>query len=272
MGRWEDASRVLIDGPGGCIQVRGSVDMTLAIYRPGGWMGPGETTKIPAKGSFEGTLKDGAWTRLVTDFQERAETGGKADEFEFDRFHPVIGRITPQTDRGEPPEEPEESDGDEVSISIGGDGTQVAVDQGSSEAMNILDEIMDQVESDVNLSYSGWDASTESVVLHQVVPMEERGDAIYQVVTLFPNGGPPTRLDAVFPKRWRMPIDDSPVKVTLMNGQLHIRGTATELGVIPTEEGASIVAGVLGFTFGFDQHIRYTSVRQCPDEAGDLEQ
>lgn len=265
MARWEAAARLLLDGPAGCVEVRGEARVDLALFQPGGWLGPGETRRMRTGGPFEGRLEDGRWTRLRTDWAdpegEALFDGDDGDELDTELFL-VVGRTGDFTDRGKPPQA--EGAG-EVSISVSNEGTQVAVAEGGSQALGIIDQIIDDLDADVDLSYSGWDPDREAVVLHQVVPMKGQGGEVFQVVTVFPGGGAPSRLDATFPPRARIAAEDMPVKLTVLNGQLHVRGQETALGVVPLEEGGSVVVGVLGWTVGIDQHVRYTAVRRCPE-------
>lgn len=274
MARWEAAGRVLLDGPPGCVEVRGEARVDMRLYQPGGWLGPGETRRLQTGGPFEGRLEDGRWTRLITSWEQPEGEAlfhdqDDGDELDSELFL-VVGRTGDFTDRGKPPPPEGEGDGEvegEVSISVGGDGTQVAVAEGGGQALGIIDQIIDDLDADVDLSYSGWDPDRQAVILHQVVPMKGTGGDVFQVVTEFPGGGPPTRLEATFPPRARVEAEGMPFKVTVLNGQLHVRGLQTELGVVPLEEGGSVVVGLLGWTVGIDQHVRYTAVRRCPLES-----
>ena len=261
MGRWEAASRELIDGPAACVELQGEVDLTIALFTPGGWLGPGETRTLSARGTYEGTLDHGVWTRLIPHWTESED----AETLSLGSITTIVGRQTEGTlvPDGEGGERPLGEAEGELSISVGGEQTSVDMASSATDALGVLDEIMDSLESDVNLSYSGWDPDQRAIVLHQVVPMRERGDDMFQVVTLFPEGGPPTQLDAYFPKRVKVDVD-APFKVTLLNAQLHLRGTPTPLGVLPAEEGGSLVMGVLGYTFGLEHHLRTTRARPCP--------
>lgn len=248
---WEDRARALLDGPGGCVQLRGEASFRLALYLPGGWLSPGQRKDLVRRGTFLGTLDGGTWTSLAFAWEDGDGEGLDGDALDIDELQPIVGRVPP---------DPEEEEGGSVSIGTGDQGTQVAITQGSDRAVNMLDGLIEEIDPQVTTAYAAWEGDSRSVVLRQFVPMDQGGDLEIQV--LFPEGGAPTSLDAVFPRRIR--FREGPLTAVIRDAQLHLRGQVTPLGVLPGEEGVSMVIGALGFTFGFEQRLSYTGVRSCP--------
>lgn len=245
---WEQRARVLIDGPKTCVQLQGRVEVAASLFTPGGWLGRGERRDLRTGGSFDGTLDHGTWTSLTTTW----EAAEGEDAIKLDRPHPIVGRLPPP---------PEDGEGGSISISAGGESTQVAVASGSEEALGLLDQVIADIDPAVTTAYVTWEADAGAVVLHQLVPLDGReGDL--EVEVAFPMGGAPTRLDAVFPRRVR--VGEGLITGTVLDAQLHLRGQETALGLLPGEEGVSLVLGVLGFTVGWEQRISYQRARPCP--------
>lgn len=260
---WEQRARALYDGPEGCVQLQGRASVTVAIYLPGGWLRAGERKDLVRHGSFEGTLDGGLWTSLEWSWDdEPAEQTGAAsaeedagvelddDDLGIDELDPLVGRIPP--DAGE-------QDSASISIGASGQGTQVDLERGSGQALNTLDRLVEEIDPEVTTAYAVWEPASRSVVLRQIVPLDTGGD--FEIQVLFPEGGAPTSLDAVFPRKVR--LREGPLSVVIRDAQLHIRGQVTPLGVLPAEEGASLVLGALGFTIGYDQRISYLQARPC---------
>ncbi|MCB9780686.1 MAG: hypothetical protein H6742_19115 [Alphaproteobacteria bacterium] len=259
---WEQASRALLDGPDTCIQLRGEVRYAVALYTPGGWLGRAQRRDLTQQGVLEGTLDHGFWTSLQATWPEAEEGAEEGDEdvLEVARVRPIVGRRPKGELDGEEGEESEESEeGGSLSISLSGDDTKVAADQGA-QALGMLDGIIEDIDPAVTTSWIAWDEASDAVVLRQQVPLQQGGELMVQ--TVFPDMGPPTSLDAVFPRR--IAFREGPVRVVLRDAQLHLRGQQTSLGLVPVEESASAVVGVFGFTLGFEQRISYTGARACP--------
>lgn len=249
---WEQRARQLIDGPAACVQLGGSARYVVAMYSPGGWLGPGERTDMVIDATFEGTLDHGTWTALSVNWA----ASDARDQLELDRIHPIVGRIPKELVE----QTSTQADGS-VSISLDGSGTDVALAGSGDEALGLLDDIINDIDPAVTTSYSRWVPERRAVELVQLVPLDGRQGEV-EVRVDFPEGGDPLSLDAVFPKRVRM--SEGLVRVTILDAQLHLRGTQSSLGLLPAEEGASLVLGVLGFTVGIDQRIRYERARGCP--------
>lgn len=248
---WEDAARRLRHGPDGCVELEGTADVRLAIHQPGGWLGPGDQKTLHATGSFAGTLDHGVWTSL------RAELGSTGDdELKIDQVRPLVGRMPPA-----PEGEGQGSDGN-VSVSIGGETTSVALAGPSQEAANLLDELVDEIDPAITLAFVVWDAGRRAIVLREQVPLNRPNDGeTLEIRTFFPEAGAPTAIDVVFPERVR--FGDGLVKATATNGQMHLRAQETELGLLPGVESLSVVFGALGFTIGMEQRLAYTRARAC---------
>jgi hypothetical protein len=266
---WEKRARSIFNGPDTCVQLQGTVTYGLAFYTPGGWLSPGEQHEMTLSGTFDATLNHGEWTQmdLVWEHSEMAEAAqthtmvGRMSEAlrKKTQIHPMVGHLSKALRK-----KLKESQGRDRL----GARKKDAAAQGGHEAIGVIDAIIKAIDPEITMAYAGWDAATGSVVLQQIVPIEEQADAELQVRTTFPNGGAPTALDAYFPAR--MTKAAGLFKLTVLNAQLHIRGQDTAMGVLPGHESVSFVIGLLGFTIGLEQQIHYTRARPCAsgDAAG----
>ncbi len=138
-------------------------------------------------------------------------------------------------------------------------GSGVALASSGPQAVNLLDEILDEVDPSVTMAYVEPTAQGWALVEHADIDGHTDDlDMRWQIDAT----GLPTALDVTFPKR--MQIGDGVVKARILNGQLHLRGQTNELGTLPSSESLSVVVGVLGFTVGVEQEIRYVRARPCP--------
>jgi hypothetical protein len=248
---WQTRARVLLDGPPACVELRGDVRYELALYVPGGWLGPGEQRRIAREGTFSGTLDHGLWRRL----EARLDPVEGEDAFSIDQIRPMVGRLPSTGERG-----------GSLSVGASNKGTSIDVAGGARQGLGLLDQIIEGIDPAVTLAWSSWDASSAAMLLHQSVPLGVSGSQELLIVTTFPAAGPPTALDAEFPKRFR--IGTAPFRVTLMNAQLHLRGEITPLGVLPTQESSSVVLGFLGWTLGVEQRLHFRGARACAEASG----
>jgi hypothetical protein len=242
---WEKRSRILLDGPDACVEMRGKARYEVILFQPGGWLGPGVRRELSVHGTFSGTLDHGIWTELTTTLEPPA-TG---DSFNIDNVHPMVGQHPLADDEG-----------GSISIGASGKGTTVDVGSGAGQGLGLLDQIIEDIDPLVSTSDVAWNDLEQAIILQQVVPVEN-GNKNLAVRTVFPSGGPPLALDAIFPKKLYQ--GSWPLRVALMNAQLHLRSQQTSLGVLPGEESASLLIGVLGWTIGVEQRLSYTQARSC---------
>jgi len=275
-GAWHTRSRVLLDGPPGCIEVQGRVRLQVSLYSAGSLLSTGGRRDIVGEGRFEGRLSGGTWTRLNTTWVEAPE--GDSVALEVDRFRPIVGRLPPRdqmqtTPRPTieerytedeiviPPDLEEAEEDGTLAITKGPDGLRVHIDGGGDAALGMLDEIIDDIDPSGTSVYVTWDPDAKVVQMTESVPFDHGDDAM-EILVHFPNGEAPTRLDATFPKRMKLREDG--MAFTIRDAQLHLRSRQTELGVVPGVEGMSVVVGMMGFTAGIDQRVSYDRVRACP--------
>lgn len=242
---WEKRARVLLDGPDACVDVQGTVRIHLALYSGGGWLSSGDQRDVVAQGAFQGRLDHGRWTALTTAW----EPVSGPDTLTLHHFHPIVGRMAV----------PPDGTNDMMTLTLAG-GIKFEVPEGGGESAGTLDQLLDDIHPTTTTSYTRWDADRGAVALVQAVPLS-RDRGTLDVHTYFPAAGPPTTLDATFPARIK--AGEGMLKVTVRDGQLHLRGKNTALGTLPGEEGVSTVVGILGFTFGFDQRVSYERARAC---------
>jgi hypothetical protein len=237
--------------------VQGRVRLQVSLYTPGGWISRGERSDVVGQGRFTGTLDQGVWTALQTTWDEAPTPA--AGGIRVDRIHPIVGRL-PAT-RGARGETNGETEGDgDVAVAMGDEGLRINVSDSGEAALGVLDETLESIDPGVTTAYVVWDEAARAVRLHQLVALGDREDL--EITVMFPEDGPPTRLDAVFPSVLKRREDG--LTFTARDAQLHLRGQVTDLGLVPGVEGISVVMGALGFTVGFDQRLSYDRVRACP--------
>ena len=240
-------ARTLLDGPPGCIEVQAEVKDTIIVMSPGGMFGSPDHSTYTASGNIFGRLDQGVWTTWGPPLRDDRPD----DDIDLGSIaaRPMVGRSHDFEGRDED---------EHGSVSISSDGS-VAASSAGPEAMNLLDEILDDVDPDVSMAYVVPDAAGWALVEHADIKGHEDD---LDMRWLIDSTGLPIALDVTFPKR--IQIGDGVVQARVLNGQLHLRGQTSELGTVPTRESLSLVVGVFGFTVGFEQEIRYTRVRPCP--------
>lgn len=241
---WERKARLLLDGPAACVRVQGRVTQHISLFAAGGWLSPGTRRDLVATGTFEGRLDHGTWTSLETTWEPREGP----DRLTPGRFHPIVGRLPPVPE-GEPVPA--------TKIELG--PMSFVLGEGREEAPGVLDQLLGEIAAETTASYTRWDEGRGALDLFQEVPLDSGGRLVVQ--TAFPGAGAPAAMDAMFPPRIK--VGGALLKVTLMDGQLHLRGKETPLGTLPGEEGLSVVVGALGFTFGYEQRVSYVRAAVC---------
>jgi hypothetical protein len=247
LDRWEQGSAVALQGPPGCWELSGRVELLMAAYTPATLWTRAERSDHRFRGSFHGKLDQGTWTQLDYDLVnlEKPEEPAKMEVPLF----PSIGKIAPNTPRRTnlPPE------GDEGLEISGGEG---------EEAIHLFTEILDEIDPATATSYGEWDDKTRAVKLIQDVPISDKPTAdTVSVVTTFPEGGPATAVDVTFPTRIRM--GEGLIKATLFDSQLHLRSQKVGEVVLPALESLSFGLGALGFTVGYEQKLVYEKATPC---------
>lgn len=244
LDRWESSASALLAGPGGCWEIEGRVDLVMAAYTPATLWTRAERSDHRFTGSFSGRLDQGTWTRLDYDLVN-ADKPEKPAEMEVPLF-PSVGKIAPNTSRRTNPSDQKSS------VSFGSD----------EEAVHLFTELLDEIDPEAATSYGEWDEANRSIKLIQDVPIKDtpRSETI-AVTTLFPEGGVATSMDAIFPTRIR--VGEGLVKVTLFDGQLHLRSQKAGDVVLPALESLSFGFGALGFTIGYEQKLTYTRATPC---------
>jgi hypothetical protein len=174
-------------------------------------------------------------------------------------IYPIVGRIDQAVVKNATPDDVAIEDKGDLSITIDADGD----DGGSAEAINIFHEIVDSWEPAGSTTMSEWSDELGAIRLVQDIPLLDKvNPPVVTVTSTFPGGDEhPTVIDAAFPKRIK--LGEWPVRVTLMDTQFHLRQQPVGDQVLPQVEGFSLMAGVLGFTLGYEQQITYATARAC---------
>jgi hypothetical protein len=247
---WEEQARAVLAGPTGCVDVRGDARLQLVFVRPGGLMGPGETVEADASGPFSWRIRDGRWV----DTQLEMKSKGDGPDISMSSAYPITGRVGDVT---------EDADA-ELSISMEGDKPSIDMAAEGGRHLNMVDEILEELRPDATLSWvEPRDAGGYVLVQRAPVPGAV-GDAPLEIRTAFPDKKVPTAVDVRLPRKVR--IGEGLAVATLMDAQVHLRAAQTDVGLVPVEEGMSLVVGFFGFTLGVEQHIAYTAMRRCPTD------
>ncbi len=256
---WSARGRALLEGPPGCWELEGQAQVRVAMFLPGGLVGKPQRVETTLAGPFSGRLEDGLWTRIE---HELVPVGADSDIEVVDvPLHPMVGRGASQDERPEDLADDEEGDHGSVSVGMSGDGVVMGA-QAWGQAANLVDGIIETLDPDTVMVWTGWDEATRAVRVVETFPVSERASAgELSITSLHPVAGGPLRLDVGFPKKTK--LGDGPVKVTLIDPQLHLVALPTEHGPLPAAESLSTILGVLGFTLGYEQTLRYGVATPC---------
>jgi hypothetical protein len=271
--RWEIAADKALDGPEGCWELTGSLRIDAAMHSPSTAFTRSDTARFVASGGWTGRLEDGQWSRFEYELTT-VETPDDEEELNLEvPVFPVIGRIDQSVVVAKKPPPPEPKEGEtvrrnNVSIQIGGDDDEEGGDgmAGGAEAINLFQSFIDAWEPSTAISFAQWSESDRHIELMQEFPLfQTPRSPVVTTTSLFPEGGEGlVRLDAVFPKRVK--LGEWPLKVTLMDTQFHLRQQRVGTTWLPQVEGFTLMAGVLGFTFGYEQQIAYATAQACVSE------
>lgn len=249
LDHWEARAKALLDGPGGCWELSGTLQTTLVGYLPATrWGRPGRHD-LRFSGAFRGRIEAGEW-RAFTYRLDPAEGQEGLDGLEVPIL-PMLGRMDPDLPVRE--RSPDEEEGSSLTVSTGD----------PEEAFNVVHKFLDDLDPATATTWAHWDDGQQGVVLFEDVPLSDapRADTV-SLVTFFPNGEPHgTRLDVQFPKRVR--VGEGLVKATLFDTQAHLRGQRVGDEVLPALESLSLGFGALGFTLGFEQRMTYATATRC---------
>jgi len=272
--RWEKAADRALDGPSGCWELTGTLRVDAALHTPATAFTRSDTSKLVGTGTWQGQLHDGEWTRF--DYVLESDQTDDNELLEVPIF-PVIGRIDQSKvnaehkkkvrEEGEEEEDLEvkKKEGGGVSISIGGGDDDEG--SGSAEAINLMQKAIDAWDPSTATSVTQWIDDEQHIELLQDFPIfdDDPRSPVVTVESQFPSGGDGlSRLDAQFPKRVK--VGEWPLKVTLMDTQFHLRQQAIGSTWLPQVEGFTVMAGVLGFTVGWEQQIVYATAQACVSE------
>ncbi len=255
---WEARSEALLAGPQGCWELEGDARVRAAVFTPGGLLGKPSRVQTTLSGPWTGRMEDGLWTRLEHQLQPTQE-GGKLDVTGLP-LHPMVGRVALQS--GEDDDEQEAGqEGGKVSAGISSEGVTLDA-QAWSKAANLVDDIIEAVDPEAVLAYASWDEARQGVEVVRSMPLGPRASADEVTLRSFlPLDGRPRSLDVEFPARIRM--GSWPVRVTLIEPQLHLVSLPSPQGLLPAHESLSAILGVLGFTLGYEQTLAYRKATPC---------
>lgn len=250
LDHWEARAKALLDGPSGCWEISGALEMKLAGYLPPTrWGRPGRHD-LAFGGRFTGRIEGGEWTVFTYRLEPREDQDG-IEDLEVPIL-PLMGRMdssVPKRERAEG----EQAGGSSLSIQTGEAG----------DAFNVVHHFIDELDPATATTWAHWDEDQGGVVLFEDVPLSEGARAeTVSLVTYFPGGEPyGTRLDVQFPKRFK--VGEGWVRPTLFDTQAHLRAQRVGDEVLPALESLSLAIGALGYTIGYEQRMTYTSATRC---------
>jgi hypothetical protein len=240
---WAARSDDLMVGPPGCWEFEGDAVQRVAWYLPASFWSRGETKEVRKEATFKGRLEDQRWVQFEVEGEDQQDGDnaiviGGGEEVDLDiPIEPIVGK------RG----------------SSGGTGT-------ADKAVSMVDNLLDSIEPSTSTAFVQWEETPPAVRFVQHVPLDDsRRPPELELSTWFPMGGPATKIDGTFPKRFK--IGEFPLRITVMRGQFHVRGQRVGDVVLPGVESLSMVVGVLGYTFGYEQKVVYRTARPCTPEA-----
>ena len=242
VARWQAAADRLIDGPAGCWIFEGDARQTFVLHQAPDRFSIASDHTIETTGPFVARLQDGVWERI----DYRRTYSDPEQQLDVD-LTPLVGK-------------PGEEGSGSMSISLSGDGAQVA--GGVAESMNLLRQAIEEWTGSVETSYAKWDAAADAVRFVREVAVTESANELVRVTSTFPAGGAhATEIEAVWPKQ--MKVGEWPFRIALRDPQMHVLGFVHDEQVLPNAESVSVVIGVLGFTVGYEQHLRYLTAAPC---------
>ncbi|MEN0061511.1 MAG: hypothetical protein AAGA48_05135 [Myxococcota bacterium] len=261
---WQGRAADLRKGPKACWRLSGKAETHVAVFRPPTVFGRASQTDYVFEGTFSGTFEDGNWTAFTADMKPTSKAAQNSEEedvgIDWDvPVRPLVGRAPEDASS-------QRRRGDDTS-----QDDEAASASGTREAITMLDTILDAVDADVTTTYAQWSDEPPGVELFEEYPIKDgSGRKTVDLRTFFPNGDAvPASLDVTFPKRHR--IKASPVRITLLRPQLHIRTQNIDGEAVPIYESVSLAGGALGFTVGFEQVLQYERATACEAPAPEVE-
>jgi hypothetical protein len=241
--RWQASSQQVLNGPPGCWIFTGRIASKLVGTSSASRTARGAPREDAFVGSFEGLLQDGVWQNLSYTLHpaDRPTEPAQIDIV----LLPTVGKFSSGVQHRTNPAE-------SSSVSIG---------MGDGAASNLIADVFDEVGGS-GTADAAWRDDPGAVVLNQHISLTSglRGDPAV-VRTVFPGGGPASRLDVTFPRRVRG--GEFPLWVTIYDLQLHLQTAVVDGAVVPAADTVSFGIGVLGMTFGFEQALTWEGAARC---------
>ncbi len=262
---WEDAAFALTHGPAGkCWDITGFISAELALYQPASVFSSSGSESVTGSGTFSGRLEDGVWTSF-----SYAVTSPDGDLTLDLPIMPLVGEIDPSSVTNLNAEE-EEADGEDASVATPPEEEEARSlslsigEEESRESMNLLRDSIDAwFSGSITTSFMRWsDARSGAELVIEVPTSDKRNAPLLMATAFFPGGGKTaTELDSMLPKR--LTLGDWPLRLKVMDGQLHLRGQVVAGVLLPSRESWSVLLGIFGMTVGYEQRLVYRSVSEC---------
>ncbi|MCO4747492.1 MAG: hypothetical protein KC912_22010 [Proteobacteria bacterium] len=246
LDHWQQDTDAMLKGPPGCWEFTGGGQVVIALYTPAGMWSRAEEHRSTTTGTFTGVLEDGVWRDVA--FVTTEQEGMVETDFEPSFLFGVRDKKKASTSAPSP-------------------------SSGAADAANFIDRLLDSIDPATTMSYAQWTTDKSMVEFVQHVPLDDsRRPKEVTLRTQFPEGERATAIDALFPRRLNLAdLSDEklPIRVTLMDGQAHLRSQAFDDIVLPGAETMSMVVGLLGYTIGYEQRVVYKTAQKCTAKATD---
>ena len=276
--RWEHgASRMMKEQKGGCWVMTGEVSTTFISYSSGGlWSGPTEDRET-VSGTFRGVFRDGGWTSFFVTYPEGIDPESKAAGVSgILPFYGENGEVTNNLPKSE--KEESEDSSEEPPPKKKRKKKSKRHEQYEKQESSASIDFGDLLKNSTVVSVPKWNPERDGVeVRMDVSPAEDEAVKLGDMVShsFHPGGGPlPDSVDFYMSRnvsfrlstllKGQLPFPSFLMpNLTIKDAQYHIRGKGVGEHVLPRAESISLVAGVMGFTVGIEEVIRYQSAATC---------
>ena len=246
---WDTAAKAMIDGPPGCHDATGIARFTLTMHQMPDLLSAPRARKWVFAGRIGGRLVEGTWIPFTARLAQM-EPPPDPDHPDPDAGADLLPLVGTRTDS-------------RFSLRAGGSGATI---DGDNAPMNLVRRAIDEWGGSVETAFVQWDAAKDAVRLRREVPITDKNPReTSRIEVWFPGGGLlPTIEDVRFPPH--VTVGEWPWRVRLQDAQMHVRAEIRGGQSWPSFESASLVASLLGFTFGIEQTILWESWAACPPE------
>ena len=248
---WEASAFALSRGPvGTCWELTGAVAAEVAMYQAASVFSSGGHESLAGRGTFSGRLEDGVWTSFS--YRMAGEDGGLGLP-----VIPLTGSIDPTIIENENDDDDDDDDRSRTA------DASIEVDDPIDTVSLLRDSIHQWFSSSITTSFMRWnDPRSGAELVIEVPTSDQRNAPVLTATAFFPGGGQvATELDSVLPQR--LVLGSWPLRIKIMDGQLHLRGQVIDGLLLPSQESWSALLGFAGITVGYEQRLIYSTISEC---------